>query len=81
MDVQYDMGESFISDASTVTGTRFQCAACGCDPCSRVCVRKPGGSSYSTEFVSCSMCRVLYHWPGELPRAPREADSTGVHDI
>lgn len=64
------MRSAFINDATAPTGIRFQCAACGCEGCSRVSVRKPNGSSYSTEFVECSGCRVLYHWIGEPPRAP-----------
>jgi hypothetical protein len=64
------MASAFFSDPSAPTGSRFKCSACGCEQCSRVTVRKASGASYSTEFVSCAMCRVLYHWPGEVPRAP-----------
>jgi DNA-directed RNA polymerase subunit M/transcription elongation factor TFIIS len=66
----YGMRSAFVSDPLAPTGSRFKCTACGCEQCTRVSVRKPSGSSYRTEFVSCAMCRVLYHWPGEVPRAP-----------
>src|SRR5687768_10943496 len=48
------------------TGVWFRCQ-CGCPTCTRVCVKRPDGSDYATEFVVCVGCKLMYHWPNEIP--------------
>ena len=43
---------------------------CGSDNFERVVVNRQGQSDYSTEFVACTLCKVMFH----VPEAPRQAD-------
>jgi hypothetical protein len=71
-------GQAFIADTAAPTGSRFECAACGWSGCRRVTVRRPDGSHYSTEFVSCDGCRVLYHWAAEVPQKGQPVPAPGL---
>jgi hypothetical protein len=70
---------AFITDASAPTGRRFECTACGWSECCRVLVKRPTGEHYTTEFVACSACQVVYHWAGDVPRpGQRGAPTAGL---
>ena len=47
----------------------LQCP-CGSYNFERVVVRRQGQSDYSTEFVACSLCKVMFH----VPEPPSQAD-------
>lgn len=46
---------------------RFKCTACESTRCVRVTVKRPDGSGYETEFISCYWCSVMYHHAGPTP--------------
>ena len=47
--------------------SRFKCTACESTRCERVTVKRPNGTKYETEFLSCYWCRVMYHHAGPTP--------------
>lgn len=47
--------------------SRFKCTACESTRCVRVTVKRPNGTTYETEFLSCYWCGVMYHYAGPTP--------------
>ncbi|MEO7337446.1 MAG: hypothetical protein ABIV63_12775 [Caldimonas sp.] len=52
---------------------------CGSETFERVTVSRSDGAPYATEFLACTHCRVMYHWPRPDPKVVHP-EGPGVDD-